>query len=198
MPPDGSMRLAVGKHWLQNFFQRTAPPKDSGLHGTDVALENFSHLLVAEAFEVAQNHGSAKDLGKPLQGAADSHLNFLSCKHLERRGAEILNFQMCVAFLRPDVDRNVLLQMALEPALVVQRFSNGDAVEPSFQRAALAEVANAAEGLKKNFLGAIGGIGSVAKHAEDEVIDRRMVIGDEPVESRLRAGLQLLDEIRLI
>src|SRR5439155_18914607 len=90
------------------------------------------------------------------------------------------------------VNRNVFLQVALEPALVIQRFANRDAVKPRFQRAALAEIANAAEGFQKNFLGAIGGIGSIAKHAEDEVIDRRMIVRDEPVESRLRASLQLV------
>src|SRR6202158_474785 len=88
--------------------------------------------------------------------------------------------------------------MTLEPALMIQRFADGDAVEPGFQRAALAEVANAAEGLQENFLGAVGGIGSVAKHGEDKVIARRMIVSDEPVEGRLRAGLQLVDEIGFI
>jgi len=31
--------------------------------------------------------------------------------------------------------------------------------------------------------------------AADEVIDRRMIVSDEPVEGRFRAGLQLVDEI---
>jgi len=88
--------------------------------------------------------------------------------------------------------------MTLEPALMIQRFANSDAVEPRFQRAALAEIANAAKGLQENFLGAVGGIGSVAKHAEDEVIDRRMIVRDEPVEGRLRARLQLMDEFGFI
>jgi len=81
---------------------------------------------------------------------------------------------------------------------VIQRFANGDAVEPRFQRAALAEIANAAKGFQKDFLGAVGGIGSVAQHAEDQVIDRRMIVRDEPVEGRLRAGLQLVDEFGFI
>jgi len=88
--------------------------------------------------------------------------------------------------------------MTLEPALMIQRFANGDAVEPRFQRAALAEIANAAKGFQENFLGAVGGIGTVAKHAEDEVIDRRMVVRNEPVEGRLRASLQLMDEFGFI
>src|SRR5205807_6287048 len=86
----------------------------------------------------------------------------------------------------------------LEPALVVQRFANRDAVEPRLQRTALAEIANSAESFQENFLGAVGGIGSIAEHAENEVIDRSMVVRDEPVEGRLRAGLQLVDEIGFI
>src|SRR5260221_3010670 len=38
-------------------------------------------------------------------------------------------------------------------SLMIQRFADGDAVEPRFQRAALAEVANAPKGLQENFLG---------------------------------------------
>src|SRR5258706_11889719 len=128
----------------------------------------------------------------------NNHLNFQSSELLERRGAEILDFDARLPFLRFGIDRNILLQVALEPALVIQRFANGDAVEPRFQRAALAEIANAAEGFQKDFLGAVGGIGSVAKHAEDQVIDRRMIVRDEPVEGRLRAGLQLMDEFGFI
>jgi len=88
--------------------------------------------------------------------------------------------------------------MPLKPALVVQRLANGNAIEPSFQRAALAEIANAAKGLQENFLGAISSVRSVAQHAEDEVVDRRMIVGDEPVECRLRASLQLVDEFGFI
>jgi len=90
------------------------------------------------------------------------------------------------------------LQMAFEPAFMIQRLADGDAVEPRFQRAALAEMANAAKGLQENFLATVSGIGSVAKHAENEVIDRRMIVRDEPVEGRLRPRLQLMDEFGFI
>src|SRR5882762_3819487 len=195
----GSLRMtalypASSQKRLENFFQRAAPAKDAGLHRADAALQNFGNFLIAQAFEVAQNHGAAKNVGNLLQGAVNGHLNFVRGQLLERRGAEILDFDAGLPFFRFGVDRDILLQMALEPALVIQRFANGDAVEPRFQRAALAETANAAKGFQENFLGAVSGIGSVAKHAENEVIDRRMVVRDEPVEGRLRAGLQLMDE----
>src|SRR5256885_15987241 len=125
-------------------------------------------------------------------------LNFLCRQLLERRGAKILDFDARMPFFRFRVDGNIFLQVALEPALVVQRFANRDAVEPRFQRAALAEIANPAKGFQENFLGAVGGIGSIAEHAENEVIDRSMVVRDKPVEGRLRAGLQLMDEIGFI
>jgi len=190
--------LASSQKGLENFFQRAAPAKDAGLHRADGAFQNFRNFLIAQAFEVAQNHRAAKNIGDLLQGAMDGHLNFVRGQLLKGRGAEILDFDVGSAFFRFGIDGNVLLQMALEPALVIQRFADGDAVEPRFQRAALAETANAAKGFQENFLGAVGGIGSVAKHAEDEVIDRRMIVRDEPVEGRLRAGLQLMDEFGFI
>jgi len=183
---------------LKNIFERAAATKDAGLNSADAAFQNFRDFLITQAFEVAQNYRAAKHVGNLLQSAADGHLNFQSGELLEGSGAKIFDFDARLPFFRFGIDGNVLLQMALEPPLVIQRFADGDAVEPSFQRAALAESANAAEGFQENFLAAVGGIGSVAKHAEDEVIDRRMVVRDEPVEGRLRAGLQLVDKIGFI
>ena len=88
--------------------------------------------------------------------------------------------------------------MALEPAAVIQRFANGDAVQPGLQGAALTEMANALECFQENFLGGIGGIGSVAEHAENQVKDGTVVVSDQPVEGRFRAGLQLGDKVGFI
>ena len=192
------MRLRLRQKRLENFFQRAASAKNAGLHRADAAFEDFGDFFVAEAFEVAQNHRGAKNVGNLLQRAVHGHLNFQRGELLERRGAEIFDLDVRFSFFRLGVDRNIFLQVALEPALVIQRFANGDAVEPRFQRAALAEIANAAKGFQENFLGAVGGVGGIAEHAEDEVIDRGMIVGDEPVEGRLRAGLQLVDEIGFI
>jgi len=190
--------LARSQKRLKNFFQGAAAAKDAGLHRADAAFQNFGNFLIAQAFEVAQNHRAAKNLGNLLQSAVDGHLNLVRGQLLEGCGTEILDLDAGLPFFRFGVNGNIFLQMALEPALVIQRFADGDAVEPRFQRAALAEIANTAKGFQENFLGAVGGIGSVAKHAEDEVIDRRMVVRDEPVEGRLRAGLQLMDEFGFI
>src|SRR5882762_4225668 len=183
-----AVKLSGAEQRLQKILERAAAAKNAGLHGAYTALENFRDFLIAETFEVAQNHGAAKDIGNLLQGAAHCYLNFNGGKLLERCSAMIFDFHVRVPFFRLGIDGNVFLQMPLEPALVVQRFANGDAIEPGLQGAALAKIANAAKGLQENFLGAISRVRSVAQHAEDEVIDRRMIVGDEPVECRLRAS----------
>src|SRR5437870_7756885 len=190
--------LVSAQERLKNFFQGAAPAKDAGLHRADAAFQDFGDFLVAQAFEVSQNHGAAKNIGNLLQSTVHRRLDLQRSKLLEGRSAKSLDLDASLPFLRLGIDRNIPLHMALEPSLVIQGLSDGDAVEPRFQRAALAEIADAAEGLQENFLGAVSGVRSVAKHAEDEVIDRRMIVSDKPVESRLRAGLQLVDEIGFI
>jgi len=190
--------LVSAQERLKNFFQGAAPAKDAGLHRADAAFQDFGDFLVAQAFEVSQNHRAAKNIGNLLQSAMHDYLNFQRRKLLEGRGAKIFDLDARLPFLRLGIDGNILLHMAFEPALVIQRFADGDAVQPRLQRATLAEIADAAESLQENFLCAVGSIGSVAKHAKDEVIDRCMIVSDQPVEGRLRAGLQLVDEIGFI
>src|SRR5579883_122123 len=84
--------------------------------------------------------------------------------------------------------------MPLEPPAMVQRLANGDAVEPGLKRAALAKLPNSAKCFQEDFLCAVGGVGGVAKHTENEVIDRPVVMRHEPVKRRFRASLQLGDE----
>ena len=193
-----AVNLVCAQKRLKNFLQRAAPAKDAGLHRADAAFQNFRDFLVTQAFEIAQDHGAAKDIGNLLQSGLDDNSNFQGRELLERRGAKILNLDAGLTFLRLGIDRNILLHVAFEPSLVIQRFADGDTVEPRFQRAALAEIADSTEGLQENFLGAVGGVRSVAEHAEDKVIDRCMIVSDEPVEGRLRARLQLVDEIGFI
>src|SRR5712671_1078764 len=88
--------------------------------------------------------------------------------------------------------------MALEPTAMIEGLANGYAVEPSFQRTAVAEVSYPLEGLEKHFLRAVGRIGWVAQHAQDQIEHRGMVVGDEPVESGFRAGLELVDQFGFV
>src|SRR5260370_25398909 len=193
-----TVNLVSAQQRLEMICRWAAPAKDAGFECDNTAVNDFGNCLVAESFEVAQNHGDAKNIGNLPQSVLHGHLNFQRRELLERSGSQIFDFDAPLSFFRLGVDGNILLQMALEPALVIQRFANGDAVQPRFPRAALAGTANSAEGFQKNFLDAIVGMGSVAKHAEDEVIDRRMIVRDEPVEGRLRASFQLMDDVDFI
>jgi len=89
-------------------------------------------------------------------------------------------------------------RVPLEPAPVIQRFANGDAIQPSLQRTALPEAANATKSLEKHLLRAIGGVRRVTQHAEDEVVDRSVVVGYQPVKRSLRASLQLGDKLTFV
>src|SRR5256884_4198624 len=102
---------------LKNFFQRATPAKDAGLHRADAAFQNLADFLVAQAFEVSQNHCATKDIGNLLQSAVDDHLNFQSSELLEGRGAKIFDLDAGLPFLRLGINGNIFLHMALEPAL---------------------------------------------------------------------------------
>ena len=193
-----ALKMPPVEERLENFLQRPAPAENPRFHRAHAAVQNFRDFLITEPFEVAQNHRGAKHIRNVLQSLVHRGLNFQGRKLLERRRAEILDLDVSLPFLRPGIDRNILLQMPLEPALVIQSFANGDAIEPRLQRASPAEIPYAAESLQENFLRAVGGVGSVAEHAEDQVIDRPVIMRDESVEGRLRACLQLVDEFGFV
>ena len=154
--------------------------------GADAALQDFGDFFVAQSFEVAKDYGAAKDFGNFLERVLHGGLNFVRGELLERRGGEIFNLDGGVAFFGFGVDGDIFLQVALEPALVVQGFADGDAIEPGLERTALAETANATKRLQEDFLGAIGGVCDIAEHAQDQVVDRAVIVGDQPVEGGFR------------
>src|SRR2546422_3403170 len=178
---------------LQKFLQRAAPAENPRFHRAHAAVQNFRDFLITEPFKVAQNHRGAKYVRNVPQSPVHRGLNFQGRKLLERRRAEILDLDVSLPFLRPGIDRNILLQMPLEPALVIQSFANRDAIEPRLQRASPAEIPYAAESLQENFLRAVGSVGSVAEHAEDQVIDRSEEHTSE-LQSRLHLVCRLLLE----
>src|ERR1700722_8286774 len=160
-----SERFVLPKQRLEYLPESAAAAKNARLHGANAAFENFGDFVVTQSFESAQNHRGTKHAGNFLQSVLHGNLNFSRSELLKRCCTKIFNFYARVAFFGLGVDRNILLQMALEPSLVIQRFANSDAVEPGFQRAPLAELANAAEGFQENFLRTVGGVGSFAEHA---------------------------------
>src|SRR5436309_9265199 len=86
------MNLLRAQERLENFLYRATPAKDAGLHRADAAFQDFGNFLVTQAFQIAQNHRAAKDLRNLLQSAVDDRLSFQGRELLERRGAEILDF----------------------------------------------------------------------------------------------------------
>src|SRR5260370_36977390 len=85
--------------------------------------------------------------------------------------------------------------MTLESTAVIQGFTNSDAVQPGLQRTALAKTANAFEGLEKNFPRAVSCIAGIGQHAQNQIEDRSMVVGNENAESGVQAGRQPRQEL---
>ena len=110
---------------------------------------------------------------------------------VERSLREILYFDHGVTLFGLRIDRNILLQVAFEPALVIQRFANGDAIQPGLQRTPLAKTANPAKCLEEDFLSAVGRIGHIAKHAQNKIVDGTVIVRNKPVERGLGTRLQL-------
>ena len=169
---------------LENFLQRAAPAQYAGFYGADAALQNFGDFLVAEAFQIAKNYGHAENVRHALQRRLHGVLHFLRGKLFERRGAQIFDINVGVTFFGFRINGNIFLQVAFEPALVIQRFPDGDAIKPGFEGTAVTEAANSAESFEKNFLSAIGGIAGISQDSEDYVVDRGVIVGDQPVEGR--------------
>jgi len=174
---------------FEQVFESAATPKDSRFYGADAALQDFGDFFVAQSFEIAKDYGAAKDLRDFLKRVLHGCLNFVRRELIERRLREIFNLDGDVAFFGFGIDGDVFLKMALGPSLVVQRFADGDAIEPSFERAALTETANATERLEEDFLGAIGCIGDIAEHAQYKVIDGAVIVGNKPVKGCFGSSL---------
>src|SRR4029077_4274779 len=133
-------------------------------------------------FEVAQDDRAAENVGYLPQSPLHGLLYFVSRELIERSAGEIFDFDLRLARFGFSVDGDVFLEMALEPAAIVESFANGDAIKPGLEGAALAKTANSFEGFQENFLSGIGGVCGIPEHSQDEVVDRPVVVGDEPVE----------------
>src|ERR1700747_863901 len=177
------MRVLLTEKRVQQILQGAATAQNARLHCAYAAFQNFGDFLVAETLEIAKNHSTAKYIGNFIERGLHYRLNFARCELVEWSGVHIFNFQLGLAFFRFRVNRNIFLQMTLEPAAVIQGFTNSDAIQPGLQRTTLAKAANAFEGLKKNFLRAVGSIAWIRQHAQDQVVHRGMVMRDEDVES---------------
>src|SRR5579859_6921057 len=130
----------IAQERLQQILQRAASTQDAGLNGADAAFQNFGDFFVAQAFEVAQNHRAAKNFGHLRKGGLHGTLNFARSKLIEGSRASVFDFERRMTVFRFGVNRDVLLQVTLEPAEIVERFANRDAIEPGLERAAAAKL----------------------------------------------------------
>src|SRR5579859_2290680 len=145
-------RTGIAQERLQQIFQRAASAQDARLNGADAAFQNFGDFFVAQTFQVAQNHRAAKNFGHLREGGLYGALNFARGELIEGSRASVFDFERRVTFVWFGVNRNVLLQVTLEPAAIVERFANRNAIEPGLERAAAAKLSDPFEGLEKDFL----------------------------------------------
>src|SRR5437763_14242376 len=101
--------LVSAQERLKNSFQRTAPAKEAELHRFDAAFQDFGDFLVAQAFEVSQNHRAAKNIVNLLQSAVHDYPNFQRRKLLEGRRATLLELGARFPFQRRALDGQTLL-----------------------------------------------------------------------------------------
>ena len=120
------MLLAFAQKRFENFFQRPSPAEDARLDRADAAFQNFGDLFVAESFDVAEYDSATENIRNLMERALHRELNFVRSELLKRCGTEIFDFDVRRAFFRFRVDGDVLLQVALEPPFVIQRFANGE------------------------------------------------------------------------
>src|SRR5580704_12344732 len=88
--------------------------------------------------------------------------------------------------------------MPPQPAPVIQRLADGDAVQPGLQRTPASETSNPAKRLEKNVLRDIGGVTGFRDHPGDEAVNGTGVVRYEPVERGAGATLQLRHELGFV
>src|ERR1700687_5734878 len=191
-------RFVLAEPRFQKVLQRAASAQDARLYGAYAALEDFGDFLVGQTFQIAKDYRAAKYFRNFLKGLVHGLLNFVGAQLLEMLRAQILDFNRAAPFFGFRVDGNVFLQVALEPALVVQGFAKGDAVEPGFQGASLAKTSDSAKRFQENFLRSLRGVRGVSEHTQDQVVRRAVVVGDQPVKGGFGTGLQLGHQLRFI
>ena len=116
------------------FPSTPAAAQNAGLHRPDAALQHLRHFFVAEPFQVPQHHRDSKNVRDQLQARFALPPEFRAWQVVRMAKRTDLRSPVCVPFLRLRVDGNIFLQVPFEPALVIQRFPNGDAIQPGFKR----------------------------------------------------------------
>ena len=191
---------------LERDAQCGAAAGEAALYCAEVDVQDFGDLLVAEAFDLAQDDDLAKGFGEGTEGGFDVFAEFGADGAVEGRSvaggegvgeAEGLGV---VAGLRDEgcVDGEFLAFVAGPPAALVAGLVQGDAIDPGAQAGVAVEGGDVAEDLDEDLLGDVGGVGWVAQAAGDEGVDGVAVLGDEQGKGLLRAGFQVRDEALLV
>ena len=88
--------------------------------------------------------------------------------------------------------------MPPQPAPVIQRFADGDAVQPGLQRTAAPESPDAAKRLEKDILRDVGCVAGLRDHPGNEAVNRARIVRHQPVECRAGSALQLRHEFGFV
>src|SRR6185437_6474501 len=78
-------------------------------------------------------------------------------------------------------------------AALIQRFVQGDAIDPCPQTGLALEAGDATENFDEDFLGDVGSVAGIRKDAVDEAVEGLLIPGDEPGKGFLRPRLELLN-----
>src|SRR5207302_9731634 len=136
----GLRHVVLAEKRVQQIFERAASAQNARFDGAYATFEDFCDFLVAEPFEIAQDDRAAENIGDLAESVLYNGLDFARRELIEWRCMHIFHFKFRLAFFWFRVDWDIFLQVALEPAAVIQGFANGDTIKPGFQRAALAEI----------------------------------------------------------
>src|SRR5215467_17507 len=124
-------RAMFAEQRIEQFLEGAASAQDARFHRTDATLEYLGNFLVAQTLQVAQDDGAAKHIRYPGKRLLHNSLNFARSQLIEWRCVQVFDLDAHLTFFGFRVDRNVFLQMTLEPAAVIEGFANRDAIEPS-------------------------------------------------------------------
>ena len=117
-------RVLLVEKRVEQIFQGAAAAQDARFHSAHATFQNFGNFLVAQTLQISQDDSAAKYFRNFVERVLYHGLNLARCELVEWSSLHIFNFQLGLAFFRFRVNRNIFLQMTLEPAAVIQGFTN--------------------------------------------------------------------------
>src|SRR5438445_1035394 len=189
-------RFARHQHRFKNFAQRPASTQNARLHRTHRNVQDLGHLFVGESFQITQDDRRSKDRRHFCQCPLNHLLNFVAGEFLEWGYPGAFKLSRAVDLLL--LDGSLESQMTPETAPVIQTLAHRDAIQPGLQGTAVTKRANAPECLQKHLLRHVGSIVRIAQYPGYDRVDRGVIVGHEPVESRFGAAAQLRHDLGFV